>query len=74
MADLIINVSGSGSYKVDLSLHDASEDDSIEVWCAVFTEIEHGDDSVVYFEVDTADNPEIWDLINLAIDAYKLEF
>lgn len=73
MAELIVNTSGAQSYKLELSLHDASDSDSVEVWLGIFTEVEHGDSTVVYFEVNTVDSPEIWDLINLAIEAYKLE-
>jgi hypothetical protein len=73
MADLIINISGSTTYKLDLSLHDAAESDSTEVWCATFTEVDHDDNYVVFFEVDSSEDVEVWDLINLAIEAYRLE-
>jgi hypothetical protein len=73
MADLIINIFGANSYRLDLSLHDAAEDDSVEVWCATFTDTENNDSESVYFEINTIEDIEIWDLINLAIDTYRKE-
>jgi hypothetical protein len=70
MSEIIVSMSGAGQYSLDLSITDPGlADDSVEVWRAVFTEMEHGEKWEVYFEM----NPdyEIWDLINEAIVVYR---
>jgi hypothetical protein len=70
MSEIIVSMSGNGQYTLDLSITDPGlDDDSVEVWRAVFTEMEHGEKWEVFFEM----NPdyEIWDLINEAIVVYR---
>jgi len=70
MSEIIVSMSGAGQYSLDLSITDPGlDDDSIEVWRAVFTEKEHGEKWEVYFEMGP--DYEVWDLIDTAITAYR---
>jgi len=71
MSELIINISGTESYTLELSIYESVEEDSVEVWQAVFTEVEHKDSHVVYFEMDSDEYVEVWDVVNMAIEAYR---
>lgn len=68
MTDIIVNMSGYGSYKISLDLYDGGE---VEVWQAIFYDEATGDCEIVYFEM--ADDYEVWDLINEAIQTYRSE-
>ena len=68
MTDIIVNMSGYGSYKISLDLHDGGE---IEVWKAIFHDESSGDSEVIYFEM--TDDYEVWDLIDEAIQTYRQE-
>lgn len=70
MAELIVNTSGAQSYKLELSIYDPGVDGETSVWAAVFTDRDTGDAYNVYFEVES-DDLEIWDLIDMAITAYR---
>lgn len=70
MSEIIVSMSGLGSYTLDLSLVDAGEsDESVEVWRALFSDRDGDSHWEVYFEM-TPDY-EIWDLIDEAITAYR---
>jgi hypothetical protein len=70
MAELIVNISGAQSYKLDLSIYDSGVEGESDVWKGVFTDTENGDSYEVYFEAESEDL-EIWDVIDLAITAYR---
>jgi hypothetical protein len=70
MSEIIVSLSGIGQYTLDLDIIDSgTEEDSIEVWRAVFTDKEGGAEWEVYFEMGP--DYEIWDLIDMAITAYR---
>lgn len=70
MSEILVSMSGLGSYTLDLSIVDGGEEpDSTEVWRAVFNDQEGGSHWEVYFEM-TPDY-EVWDLIDEAITAYR---
>lgn len=65
-----MSMSGVGQYSLDLSIVDSGvEDDSTEVWRAIFTDKEDGEKWEVYFEMGP--DYEVWDLIDTAITAYR---
>lgn len=67
-------MSGAGQFTMSLDLVDQPEPDStdgIEVWRATFCDEDSGDCEMVYFEM--GQDYEIWDLINEAIQTYRLE-
>lgn len=70
MAELIVSMDGYPTTRLGLELYDAGDD--VEVWRGVFFEDAHLDTIEVYFEVMDLEY-EIWDLVNLAIEAYKQE-
>lgn len=70
MSEIIVSMSGVGQYSLDLSIVDSGvEDDSTEVWRAIFTDKEDGEKWEVYFEMGP--DYEVWDLIDTAITAYR---
>ncbi len=70
MSEIIVSMSGIGQYSLDLSIADPGvEDNSVEVWRAIFTDKEDGDKWEVYFEMSP--DYEVWDLIDEAITAYR---
>ncbi len=71
MSEIIVSMSGIGQYSLDLSLTDPGlgDDDSVEVWRAVFTDKEDRSSWEVYFEMGP--DYEVWDLIDTAITAYR---
>lgn len=70
MSEIIVSMSGIGQYTLDLHIVDpGADDDSIEVWRAIFTDKEGGASWDVYFEMGP--EYEIWDLIDEAITAYR---
>lgn len=70
MSEIIVSMSGVGQYSLDLSIVDSGlEEDSIEVWRAIFTDKEDGEKWEVYFEMGP--DYEVWDLIDTAITAYR---
>ena len=70
MSEIIVSMSGLGSYSVDLSLSDPGVDnDTTEVWRAIFTDKEDNSNWEVYFEMSP--DYEVWDLVNEAIYAYR---
>jgi hypothetical protein len=70
MSEIIVSMSGLGSYSVDLSITDPGlEDDTVEVWRAIFTDKEDHSNWEVYFEMSP--DYEVWDLVNEAIYAYR---
>lgn len=70
MADITVNLDGYGQYTLSLSLHDPGQ---IEVWSATFTDRLSEDEWTVYFEM-SADDYEVWDLIDVAIETYRDEY
>lgn len=70
MADITVNLEGYGQYTLSLSLHDPGQ---IEVWSATFTDRLSEDEWTVYFEM-SADDYEVWDLIDVAIETYRDEY
>lgn len=72
MSEILVSMSGAGQYTLDLSIVDPGiEDDTIEVWRAIFTDKEGDAQWEVYFEMGP--DYEIWDLIDEAINAYRQE-
>lgn len=70
MSEIIVSMSGYGSYSLDLSIADPGvDDDSIEVWRALFTDKDGDSHWEVYFEMSP--DYEVWDLIDEAITAYR---
>jgi len=70
MSEIIVSMSGIGQYSLDLSLTDPGlDDDSVEVWRAIFTDKEDHSSWEVYFEMGP--DYEVWDLIDTAITAYR---
>lgn len=70
MSEILVSMSGSGTHTLDLSIVDPGlDDDSIEVWRAIFSEQEGDSHWEVYFEMSP--DYEIWDLIDEAISAYR---
>jgi uncharacterized protein YrzB (UPF0473 family) len=70
MSEIIVSMSGIGQYSLDLSIADPGvEDNSVEVWRAIFTDKEDGEKWEVYFEMSP--DYEVWDLIDEAITAYR---
>lgn len=66
MSEIVVSMSGLGSYTLDLSIVDAGE---TEVWHAVFNDKDGDAHWDVYFEM--ALDYEVWDLIDEAITAYR---
>ena len=73
MSELLINISGAQSYKLELSIYDSSEDGEDDVWLGVFTDTDTGDAYQVCFEANS-EGVEVWDLINMAISTYRETF
>ena len=74
-AKILVNVDGFSTSVISLDLVDpGTSGDVVEVWCARFTEEAHPDEIIaeVYFEM-TAFDYELWDLVNSAVEAYRLE-
>ncbi len=74
-AKILVNVDGFSTSAISLDLIDpARPEDDVEVWCARFTEEAHPDEIIaeVYFEMNAFDY-ELWDLVNSAVEAYRLE-
>jgi len=70
MSEIIVSLSGAGQYTLDLSIVDPGhDDDSVEVWRAIFTDTDGDAQWEVYFEMSP--DYEIWDLIDEAITAYR---
>lgn len=70
MSEILVSMSGLGSYTLDLSLVDGGDDLlDTEVWRAVFNDQDGDSHWEVYFEM-TPDY-EVWDLIDEAITAYR---
>jgi len=72
MSELIVNLSGYGNYSIHLDLHDPAQDDSdADVWVATFCDVTTEDCEMVYFEM--AGDYEAWDIIDEAIQTYRME-
>lgn len=75
----IIEVSLEGYGKAHLCLdlvEDYTEPDGVEVWRGVFSEVSDFEGETlwtVFFEMDSRDGYESWDLISEAIETYKME-
>ena len=70
MSEILVSMSGLGSYTLDLNIVDSGlEDGDVEVWRALFNDKEGDSHWEVYFEM-TPDY-EAWDLIDEAITAYR---
>jgi hypothetical protein len=73
MSELLINISGAQSLRLELSIYDSSEDGEDDVWLGVFTDTGTGDAYQVFFEANS-EGVEVWDLINMAIATYRETF
>lgn len=77
MSIIEVSLEGYGRAHLCLDLIDpAGPDDTIEVWRGVFSEVNDfdGEDLItVFFEMDFEDSYELWDLVSIALEAYKLE-
>lgn len=72
MSEITVSMSGIGDFTMSLDIHDpATLDSDIEVWRATFCDPTTGDCSIVYFEMGP--DYEAWDLIDEAIQTYRLE-
>ena len=70
MSEITVSMSGFGHYTLALSIVDAGqEEDTTEVWRAVFKDVEGDSSWEVYFEMGP--DYEAWDLIDEAITAYR---
>lgn len=68
-------MSGVGQFTMTLDLIDQGEPDDLdwqEVWRATFCDEASADCEVVYFEMGP--DYEAWDLIDVAIQTYRLDF
>ena len=79
MSIIEVSLEGYGRAHLCLDLmEDYTEPDGIEVWRATFNEINEFDKDpenlwVVFFEMNSRDGYEQWDLISEAIETYKME-
>ena len=77
MSIIEVSLEGYGRASLCLDLvEDFTEPDGVEVWRAVFNAVDDFDGDtewVVFFEMDSRDGYESWDLISEAIETYKLE-
>lgn len=77
MSIIEVTLDGYGKANLCLDLIDpAGPDDNVEVWRGVFSEVNDfdGEDSVtVFFEMDFDDSYELWDLVSIALETYKME-
>jgi hypothetical protein len=73
MSELLINISGAQSYRLELSIYDSSEDGEDDVWLGVFTDTDTGDSYQVFFEANS-EGLEAWDVIDMAISTYRETF
>ncbi len=74
MSDITVSMSGIGEFTMSLDIQDpATQDDptQTEVWRATFCDPVTGDCDIVYFEMGP--DYEAWDLIDEAIQTYRLE-
>jgi hypothetical protein len=73
MSELLINISGAQSLRLELSIYDSSEDGEDDVWLGLFTDTDTSDSYQVFFEANS-EGVEVWDLINMAIATYRETF
>lgn len=79
MSIIEVSLEGYGRAHLCLDLmEDLTESDGVEVWRAAFNEISEFDEDpenlwVVFFEMNSRDGYEQWDLISEAIETYKME-
>jgi hypothetical protein len=72
MSEIIVNMSGLGSYTISLDLFDPAPDgEVVDVWTAKFCDMANKDCEMIYFEMDN--DAEVWDIINEAIQTYRKE-
>lgn len=70
MSEILVSMSGAGTYSLDLSIVQPGDDEEdIEVWRAIFNDQEGDAHWEVYFEMGP--DYEIWDLIDEAITTYR---